>query len=866
MAGGTTRIVAGRYRLVRRLGRGGMGAVWHAHDELLGRDVAIKEIYFPGAGDGPVDAGDPLVRRALREAQAAARLRHPDIITVHDVVTEAGRPWIVMELIDGRSLADLIRETGVVPAQRAAEIGLRVLDALRAAHRQGVLHRDVKPANILLDTDRVVLTDFGIAALDDATAITVTGQMIGSPAFMPPERINGRPATAAADLWSLGVTLYLTMTGRSPFHREDTQTTIAAILSSRPEPPAHGGQLWPVIKGLLEKDPERRLTSDQARPLLLNAAKTPDPSTPPAHRRGLSRFLPAPSRKSRFTDPDRDHTAVAPPPTLAAPTSHDTPEGPTAAVFPENTPLPPGAVLASTPATTEPVGSPGADSVTEPAWSPGASPAETEPVGSPDAGSATEPSGLQGADCVTEAAALPGATSATGPAGQAGAGSVTVASGTQAAGLSGHLPAETEAEARSDVETVAVPAAGTVVADAGNSAAPAGSNDSESAEAIDSARATAGGRGQAASPAGSVFGGNTEVVASAGASDGLDTEVAVTAADATVPDHGPATVPKQAVPGPATGEALLDAPTSAIPTSAIPTSTTPASMGPASTGPNSPVAAPSISAPPVSALTAAGRDVPREAGEALHPTAVEGAVSGFGVAAVPRQPRPVPLTPAALEGGGAGRRGVSGRVLVAVGAAVAVVVAAPVLWFAWSRDDDGGRGREVSPSKGAALAVVPSKASAKPAASKPVNPLLDPCLVGTWRMVSMQVINEPMNGVEARFTSTGGAITRIWPDGRAVDAWGGLKPLTATVKGRKWEETIKGTIKYRIETRGGQAYFSGYSGQLTFVMKRDGRRQYGGNLGNGDNRAPFTCSDTRMTTYGDDDSSTQSFTRVSRTP
>ncbi|RSM67936.1 hypothetical protein DMB66_14560 [Actinoplanes sp. ATCC 53533] len=278
-------LVAGRYRLERALGRGGMGAVWVAHDSLLGRDVAVKEILFPAAGHGSVDPGDPLIKRALREAQAAARLRHPSIVTVHDVIIEDGRPWIVMELVGGQSLADEIRARGLLTEQRTAEIGVRVLDALRAAHRGGILHRDVKPANILLDSDRVVLTDFGIAAIDDATALTRTGQMVGSPAFMAPERINGEPATTATDLWALGVTLYLAVTGRSPFQRDDTQGTLAAILTSKPAAPAHAGRLWPVIKGLLEKDPGRRLTAEPALKLLAAVAQRPAPTAAQKRRR-----------------------------------------------------------------------------------------------------------------------------------------------------------------------------------------------------------------------------------------------------------------------------------------------------------------------------------------------------------------------------------------------------------------------------------------------------------------------------------------------------------------------------------------------------------------------------------------------------
>jgi hypothetical protein len=284
-----------------------MGAVWVAHDSLLARDVAVKEILFPAAGHGPVDPGDPLVKRALREARAAARLRHPSIVTVHDVVIEDGRPWIVMELVGGQSLAEEIRERGLLTERRTAEIGLRVLDALGAAHRGGILHRDVKPANILLDGDRVVLTDFGIAAIDDATVLTGTGHLVGSPAFMAPERINGDPATTATDLWSLGVTLYLAVTGRLPFHRDDVQGTLAAILTSRPAAPAHAGRLWPVIKGLLEKDPGRRLTAEPVLKMLAGVVQQPGPVA---------------ARKRRRRAPwSTSVTLVAPPVTVAASTA-----------------------------------------------------------------------------------------------------------------------------------------------------------------------------------------------------------------------------------------------------------------------------------------------------------------------------------------------------------------------------------------------------------------------------------------------------------------------------------------------------------------------------------------------------------------
>ncbi|HWS37259.1 MAG TPA: serine/threonine-protein kinase [Actinoplanes sp.] len=315
---GSGRTVGGRYRLGRMLGRGGMGAVWQAEDTLLARRVALKEVWLPSAGDDPMDRSDPVVRRVIREAQAAARLRHPGIITVHDVIEDAGRPWIVMELIDGRSLADVIAAQGLLSERQTAEVGLQVLDALRAAHREGVAHRDVKPANILLAEDRVVLTDFGIATIYDETALTATGQMVGSPAYLAPERINGMPATAASDLWALGVTLYTAVTGASPFQRDSTPATLMAVLDHRPATPAHAGRLWPLIKGLLDKDPTRRLNADQARTLLNTAIQRTDESDRAA---GSPRpRVRLPFLRRNIDDPDTSGlppTATAPAPTLA---------------------------------------------------------------------------------------------------------------------------------------------------------------------------------------------------------------------------------------------------------------------------------------------------------------------------------------------------------------------------------------------------------------------------------------------------------------------------------------------------------------------------------------------------------------------
>ncbi|BEL06038.1 hypothetical protein Q0Z83_042290 [Actinoplanes sichuanensis] len=360
MATEAVRMIAGRYRLAAAVGRGGMGAVWRAYDTLLDREVAVKQIWIAGA-DELDDPDDPLVRRALREAQATARIRHPHVVTVHDVVTDRGRPWLVMELISGQSLAQAITEHGLLTPRRTAQIGLPVLQALQAAHRAGIIHRDVKPANIMVDdTGRVVLTDFGIAMVGGKTALTATGQLLGSPSYLAPERINGRQAGPASDLWALGVTLYTAVTGRSPFQREDTQATVAAVLTAEPPAPAHAGRLWPVIKGLLAKDPDRRLTAEQAAPLLTKAAEPDDTSTgqgPGSARPATGhtrRRRPAASRRTG-TDSldDVPATLHAPPPTLAAPTGHLPSARPQPQTTPpEPPPVDPGHELATVTAVT----------------------------------------------------------------------------------------------------------------------------------------------------------------------------------------------------------------------------------------------------------------------------------------------------------------------------------------------------------------------------------------------------------------------------------------------------------------------------------------------------------------------------------
>ncbi|MEU7854812.1 serine/threonine-protein kinase [Nonomuraea sp. NPDC049141] len=277
------RQVSNRYRLIEPLGEGGMGVVWRAYDELLDRTVAIKEVRYTGVGD---DKRAELNRRTIREARAAGRLDHPSVIVIHDVVEEGGRPWIVMQLIRSRSLAEVIREHGPLPVAQAALIGGRVLDALRAAHATGVLHRDVKPENVLLaDDGRVVLTDFGIASLEAEAGLTATGGLVGTPAYMPPERLNGEPARPESDLWSLGATLYAAVEGVPPFKRDSWAATVAAVLRDLPGQPARAGVLGPVIMGLLQRDPAARMSADEAAHLLRAAASEPAPygyAGPPA--------------------------------------------------------------------------------------------------------------------------------------------------------------------------------------------------------------------------------------------------------------------------------------------------------------------------------------------------------------------------------------------------------------------------------------------------------------------------------------------------------------------------------------------------------------------------------------------------------
>ncbi|WP_093462620.1 serine/threonine-protein kinase [Streptomyces melanosporofaciens] len=269
-------MIANRYRLATRLGRGGMGTVWRAVDELLGRDVAVKELHV----DEGLTAFDSQLRgeRTLREARTVAQIKHPNVIVLHDVIEEDECAWIVMELVDGPSLADRLSAHGPVGAREAGRIAAALLDALRAAHARGVLHRDIKPANVLVEsgTGRVVLTDFGIAQVTGSTTITETGSFVGSPEYTAPERMSGRRTGPESDLWSLGVLLCTLVCGESPFHRESLAAVLHAVVFDEIPMPEAAGPLKPVIEGLLRRDPEERLSGDEVERMLRMAQEVGD--------------------------------------------------------------------------------------------------------------------------------------------------------------------------------------------------------------------------------------------------------------------------------------------------------------------------------------------------------------------------------------------------------------------------------------------------------------------------------------------------------------------------------------------------------------------------------------------------------------
>jgi eukaryotic-like serine/threonine-protein kinase len=275
-------LIGGRYTLRAAVGHGGMGTVWRAADTLLRRDVAIKEVILP-PGLAPSDR-DSMYERTMREARAAAALQHPAVVQVYDVVHENGRPWIVMELLDARSLADMVIEDGPVPPRVVAKIGIALLGALEVAHAHGVLHRDVKPANVLICSDgRCVLTDFGVARMPTDVQLTTPGMVLGSPHFISPERAMGSEFGPPSDLFSLGVTLYTAVEGRPPFDKGDPIETMHAVVEDPPTPAERAGSLTPMLMGLLEKNPARRFDVQTARTMLRQQLAGPLASKAPPH-------------------------------------------------------------------------------------------------------------------------------------------------------------------------------------------------------------------------------------------------------------------------------------------------------------------------------------------------------------------------------------------------------------------------------------------------------------------------------------------------------------------------------------------------------------------------------------------------------
>ena len=352
-AGG--RMVANRYALSAPLGRGGMGVVWRARDAVLGREVAVKEVVFP-----PTMADEerrPAQARVMREARAAARLNHPGAVTLYDVVQDHGGTFIVMELISAPTLADLVRSDGPLPAGRVAEIGAQVASALEAAHQAGIVHRDVKPGNVMVPGNGTAkLADFGIASLQGDPQLTSTGLVIGSPAYMAPEQAKGEESGPAADFWALGATMFYAVEGEPPFDRGTSIATLAAVVNDPPRTLRRAGPLTSLITALLAKDPGSRPSGPELRAEFGRLAAIP-PSPPtevlPVYGPGRTIPLPAapppPTPTAPRTPPPRspghaDHPPPAPgdatpvPPASADPT-------PAGAVDNPEQPAPPSATL-----------------------------------------------------------------------------------------------------------------------------------------------------------------------------------------------------------------------------------------------------------------------------------------------------------------------------------------------------------------------------------------------------------------------------------------------------------------------------------------------------------------------------------------
>ncbi|UGY90862.1 serine/threonine-protein kinase [Streptomyces gobiensis] len=309
MTGGTSgQIIDGRFELLERLASGGMGTVWRARDIALQREVALKEVRPPDPVMVPEgsEASRMLRERVMREAQALARLSHPNVVTIYHIIDQDPHPWLVMELLPGHTLQDQIAQ-GPLSPQEAARVGRDVLAALRAAHGAGIHHRDVKPANVLLRADgSAVLTDFGIAALQGSTSLTATGDLIGSPEYIAPERIRDAGDHPAADLWSLGMMLYAAVEGHSPMRRGTTLATLAAVLDEPIPPPVRSGPLTPVLNALLVRDPAARPDAGRLDRMLAEAANAPSAPVPYSPTQlDAARSAAAPTQPARTAPSER---------------------------------------------------------------------------------------------------------------------------------------------------------------------------------------------------------------------------------------------------------------------------------------------------------------------------------------------------------------------------------------------------------------------------------------------------------------------------------------------------------------------------------------------------------------------------------
>ncbi|MFY1675228.1 protein kinase domain-containing protein [Plantactinospora sp. WMMB334] len=402
MSSAPPQLIADRYRLVEPLGQGGMGRVWKARDEVLHRDVAIKELVPPpGLTE---DERREMRERSLREARAIARLNHANVVRVFDVLRTDGDPWIVMEYVPSRSLQDVLASDGPVSSTRAAEIGLGVLGALKAAHRAGVMHRDVKPGNVLLgDEGRVVLTDFGLATVPGDPNVTRTGLVLGSPAYIAPERARDGTAGPEGDLWSLGATLYAAVEGQSPFARPSAIATLAALATEPAPTSRRAGPLKAVLSGLLQKDPTSRINAETTERLLRRAAgrrrpsgmsllegvRRPGPHGPRGPGEPRTRIVPLPA--------PRQSTPTPPPAPAASPPAH-----PAA----ETTKLPETSGLPGTPGESSPDPSPAGETTKLPV-APAPSTESTKLPGAPPAAETTTLPAPAAADDEPAAEAVP---------------------------------------------------------------------------------------------------------------------------------------------------------------------------------------------------------------------------------------------------------------------------------------------------------------------------------------------------------------------------------------------------------------------------------------------------------------------------